>query len=101
MKFIVLPRQAGKTHMLVEWVRKGVETRSYPFWSRVILTPNIREADRIRGEYQLDYTQVYSLDEWRTAHLGPRSVEIGVDNLDWVLRDLLGDVRVVTATGEY
>ena len=89
MKVIVRGRQAGKTYDLVQWVKQGEETNSYPGWSRVILTHSIAEAERIRGLYDLDYRQVFSAQEWRTARLGRRPVEIAVDNAEIILASYL------------
>lgn len=89
MKVIVRGRQAGKTHDLVQWVKQGEETDSYPGWSRVILTHSIHEAERIRSLYELDYRQVFSAEEWKTARLGRRPVQIAVDNAELVLASYL------------
>lgn len=100
MKVIVNGRQAGKTYTLVQWVKEGERTDSYPFWSRVILTHNIADADRLRKDYDLDYRQVFSIGEWGSARLGPRSVELGLDNVDLLLQRMLGQMpSVITATG--
>lgn len=101
MKILVDSRQTGKTDKLVEWVRQGEKIYSYPHWTRVILTSSIVEAERVRTIYNLDYRQVFSVGEWRHAKLGLSPVEIGIDNLDLVLRNLLGFVPdIATLTGE-
>lgn len=89
MKVIVRGRQAGKTYDLVQWVKQGDETNSYPGWSRVILTHSIAEAERIRDLYDLDYRQVFSAEEWRTARLGLKPVEVAVDNAELILASYL------------
>lgn len=85
MNVEVCGRGAGKTYRLVQWVKDGEETDSYPGWSRVLLTHSIDEAQRLRSEYELDYRQVFSYAEWRDAHLGPKPVDIAVDNVDLLL----------------
>lgn len=100
MKVIVSGRQAGKTYALVQWVKGGEQTDSYPGWSRVILTHNLVEAARLRAIYDLDYRQVFSVEEWRGAHLGKKLVEVGVDNADLVLSSYIGQTpRQITITG--
>lgn len=100
MKVIVSGRQAGKTYALVQWVKEGEQTDSYPGWSRVILTHSILEAARLRADYDLDYRQVFSVAEWQKAHLGRKLVEIGVDNADLVLAAHIGQTpRQITITG--
>lgn len=89
MRVIVNGRQAGKTYSLVQWVKDGEETDSYPGWSRVILSHTLAEADRLRRLYELDYRQVFSVEEWRSARLGPKRVDIAVDNADLVLATYL------------
>lgn len=100
MKVIVNGRQSGKTYALVQWVREGVATDSYPGWSRVILTITINEAERLRRDYELDYRQVFSVNEWQTARIGRKPVEIAVDNADLVLASYLGQHPAqITLTG--
>ena len=104
MQFLVRPRQSGKTFEIVDWVRQGKATDSYPFHSRVIVTPNIAQADLIRRTYPLlDYREVFSLSEWKNARLGAQPVEVGIDNVDLILHEMLGwpsQISLVTATGE-
>jgi hypothetical protein len=93
-------RQAGKTYDLRGWVKQGVETDSYPGWSRVILTHSLEEAQRLRTAYDLDYRQVFSVEEWRSARLGRRPVEVALDNADLVLAQMLGQMpRIISVTG--
>ena len=100
MKVFARGRQAGKTHTLVEWVREGVETDSYPGWSRVLLTHSLDEAQRLRTRYDLDYRQVFAATEWKAARLGRRPVEVALDNADLVLMAYLGQMpSQITVTG--
>lgn len=100
MRVIVNGRQAGKTYALVQWVKEGEETDSYPGWSRVILTHNLEEAARLRAQYDLDYRQVFSVVEWQHARLGRKPVEVALDNADITLAHLLGQMpSLVSMTG--
>ena len=100
MKVIVNGRQSGKTYTLVQWVKEGEQTDSYPGWSRVILTHTIDEANRLRTLYDLDYRQVFSVGEWGSARLGRKPVEIAVDNADLVLMSYLGQMPAkISVTG--
>jgi hypothetical protein len=100
VKVFARGRQAGKTHELVEWVKEGVETDSYPGWSRVLLTHSIEEAQRLRTRYSLSYNQVYAASEWKKARLGRKPVEVALDNADLVLMSYLGQMPShITVTG--
>jgi len=101
MNIIVRPRQAGKTHEIVQWVLAGEKTDSYPGWTRVLLAISIAEAGRIRDAYpDLDYRQVFSWYEWQGARLGPKPVEVAIDNVDLVLQHILRQpVALATTTG--
>ena len=90
MKVIVNGRQSGKTHTLVEWIKEGEETDSYPGWSRILLCHSLEEAQRIRQLYDLDYRQVFAVSEWKTARMGRKPVDIAVDNVDLILTSYLG-----------
>lgn len=90
MRVIVNGRQAGKTHALMKWVKEGEETDSYPGWSRVILTHSLEEAQRLRTLYDLDYRQVFSVNEWKNARLGRKPVDVAVDNADLILAHMIG-----------
>lgn len=97
----VRPRRAGKTTEAVEWVMAGEPTDSYPFWTRVLLTPTIEAADQARRQFPaLDYRQVFAWSEWRSARLGARPVEVALDNADILIAQTIGQVaRFVTITG--
>jgi len=90
VKVIVNGRQSGKTYALVEWIKEGEETDSYPGWSRVLLCHSLEEAQRIRKLYDLDYRQVFGVSEWKTARIGRKPVDIAVDNVDLILASYLG-----------
>jgi len=100
MEVFARGRQAGKTYTLVEWVKEGVETDSYPGWSRVLLTHSLDEAQRLRTRYELDYRQVFFVGEWQRARLGRKPVQVALDNADLVLMNVLGQMpSQITVTG--
>ena len=100
MEVFAWGRQAGKTYTLVEWVKEGVETDSYPGWSRVLLTHSLDEAQRLRTRYDLDYRQVFFVGEWQRARLGRKPVQVALDNADLVLMAYLGQMpSQITVTG--
>lgn len=101
LAIVARPRQGGKTTEVVEWIQQGARTDSYPGWSRVLLTHTVHDADRVRRDFGLDYHQVFSIEEWRTARLGRLPVEVAMDNADIVLANLIGQWPVMlTMTGE-
>lgn len=89
MQVLVTPRQAGKTTRAVDWVLAGKPTHIYPFWSRVIVTINEQEADRLRKHFKLDYRQVFSIRDFREGRFPNPDMEVLIDNLDLVVADLL------------
>lgn len=100
MKVIVNGRQSGKTYQLIQWVKDGEKTDSYPGWSRILLCHSLDEAQRLRTQYDLDYHQVFSVDEWRHARKGRKPVEVALDNADLVLGMLLGQMPAcISLTG--
>jgi hypothetical protein len=84
----------GKTQELVNWVKEGVQTDSYPGWSRILIVPNREQATFIYSTYKKElediHHRVYFLEEWQRAHLGGEKVEIALDNADMVLQRLFG-----------
>jgi hypothetical protein len=115
MKFIILDQGEGKTTKLIKWVKQGHEINTWPYWSRIIITHTMQNADLLRNTMRkehgmdrigLDYHQVFFLGEWQNRGQGAQreSVEVGLDNADLVLQEVLGDytkLSVVTATGEF
>lgn len=112
IRWYIADRQRGKTEDLITWVKQGKKTKTYPYWTRIIIEPNMATADQLRGgdpatnKYGLDYQQVFSWEEWRGVYRGARSyldIEIGIDNVDILLGDLLqgwGQIARATATGD-
>lgn len=87
MLIIEAGRQQGKTEYLVEWVKEKP--------GRVIVTINRVERDRLIREYHLAENQVhvYTSNMPRT-----RGAEVAIDNLDLILDQVYGNVRLVTTT---
>jgi hypothetical protein len=112
IEWYISNRQEGKTQDLIDWVKQGVRTSHYPGWSRIIVVPDMEQAQRLRGgdpktnKYGLEYHQVFYVSEWLHAYgtLDDPIVEIGVDNVDMILARLLnnpaGRVVRATATGK-
>ena len=90
MKFMITGRQGGKTHAAAEWVKANP--------GAVMITASRAAADHLILDYGLDPQQVIP---WNSAaRLRGRHVTVGIDNLDIILRELLGrEVEFVTATG--
>jgi hypothetical protein len=87
MQVFVGGRRSGKTARMIQWLGEGHRTTSYPFWSRVVITHDLRSAEELRKGVLKDmypgedvYRWVFSLDEWKTAHVGKQPVEVAVDN---------------------
>lgn len=109
-QWLIRGRGQYKTTTAVEWVKQGKRTKKWPGWSRVLITHNMQEADRLRNTMRevlgLDYHQVFFWDEWiQSAHglVGGR-VEVAIDNADIILNYLLTrrthvSVGLITATG--
>lgn len=99
MKIIVGTRGSGKTTDLINWVKQGHVTDVYPFWSRVLVVRYRRQADRLRcgPRAQLDYRQVFYLEEFRYVHRIDPRLEVAIDELEMFLSDLfLGPISVFT-----
>jgi hypothetical protein len=90
LHFYASGRRGGKTTKMVEWVRQGRKIKEYPGWSRIIVTFNESEAQRLREEYELDYHQVYSFRDLQGMHGAHRAnFDVGVDNADLILEEYL------------
>lgn len=88
MDIIVAGRQAGKTHYLIEWVKEGNKVPWYPGWDRIIVTSTVKEAERLRHMPGVDYHMVYSFIEYTKGRFPNSSLEIMVDDLEFLLGDL-------------
>ncbi len=85
----------GKTTQILRWFQERSD--------RVILVATMRERDRLldmlprqhRKEYELRIVPMRD----RVKLKGMEEVQIGIDNLDWVIGQLLGvDVKYATIT---
>lgn len=103
-QLIILPRGGGKSTELAEWVKEGSRVSWYPYWDRIILVPNLKQEEFMRNEFKLDPKQVFCLRSWRERSVSfwpDRVPEIGIDNVDMILRDLVGhNIAKMTLTGE-
>lgn len=93
MRVFSLQRGHGKTEMMAEWVTSGPD--------RVVVTMNEPERLRMIRKYNLKQTDVVTWGSAIRGALRGREVIIGIDNLDMILRQLLGDVRIATITKEF
>lgn len=108
---IVGGRQSGKTMRLLEWVAAGEKIARYPGWSRVLVVDSIDEVSRLRSIIRADREnplfeddphRVYSFREWQSAVGVDPSVEVALDNAEFVLARVIGPGRLSAAsmTGE-
>lgn len=100
MLFRVGPRNSGKTTRMIDWMKDGVGKGE----TRICLCINEHEAERLRREFcfkfNLEDNQFVTLNTLLRVR-GRRKVVIGIDNLDIILKILLGEtIGLVTATGE-
>lgn len=89
MKLLFMWRQRGKTSRIVKWVTKGEMIERFPFWNRVMLVHT--EAQRrmlIEGEHQLHPRQVFTVSNWSKAAIVDKSVEVGIDDADLILKSI-------------
>jgi len=113
IQWYISARQEGKTHALVNWVKGGRKVSYWPYWDRVILVSSRREADILRRpvadetRYDLDYHQVFTVDEWKkgiqSRIRGP--IVLGIDNIEYFLNRMLfntgySQIAMITGTGE-
>lgn len=101
LQYFASGRGRGKTTKLVEWVRLGEEINKYPGWSRIIITPNENQAQWVRKEFNLDYHQVYSIQDYQPMpDVHKNNFQIGMDNAEWILEMYLHRMpNFITFTG--
>ena len=90
MKIVVWGRQNGKTTAAVNWVKEGTVRKEWPGWTRTLLVPDVHAAALLRRRYGLDEGQVMSWHEWRGARAIKRDVEVGIDNAEVMLAEIIG-----------
>lgn len=92
MELIYLPRQEGKTTLMLTWVEYDP--------NRILLTFSHNEAMRLKKLRPDLKDRIMSYSAWKNdkKYLLPayRNVVIGIDNVDLVLQDMLGNVRRIT-----
>lgn len=109
MEFVILPRQAGKTHGLIEWMLAAPKGEA-----RIYVTHNRHDAMRMLRE-QRGKGNVPPLESWQFMAFqeirGPgvlsavvkwrtENIVIGIDNVDMILQMMVDfPIRRVTATG--
>lgn len=111
---IVTGRRNGKTTKALQWLKQARRVTEYPYWDRVLIVHTWQVAQDLRIELRqeaeaqgidgsgLYYNLVYSVDEWKTAHIsiGWRG-SIAVDNADLILEQLLRKApALITMTGQ-
>lgn len=108
MKVLLAGRAEGKTTAALEWVRGGAGVYKYPFWSRVLIVPNIHEVMRLKDsgawvEIEDFDHRVYSFKEfYQNPNFRSERTEYRIDNLDMVLRSFFNGHMITgfTITGE-
>lgn len=110
----VARRRHGKTTKCLQWLKQARRVDAYPFWDRVLLVPDIRQAQHLRIQLRqeaealdeidsgLYYNLVYSIREWENAHIsmGWRG-QVAIDDAEWILQQLVqGRVSFITMTGQ-
>lgn len=117
MIVVVTGRQGGKTTAMIQWFLNGRPIDTYPYWSRVILCPTheqvvyvtnkVREATASFDENNQSTWDIrkaiWSLEDLNSVkkHHGTRDIEIGVDNMELIIEDILnGPISFATMTGK-
>jgi len=103
MEYIIGKRQSGKTTKMLEWLLEDS--------NRVLITFSYQEVDRLKrlladiksanlideDLYARAINNIYSWQDWVDAqHRTNRRTEVGIDNADYILRDMLGSSRNIT-----
>lgn len=94
MRYVITPRQGGKTAALLSWMRVSDD--------RVMLCHSEPEADRLRAE-----NKDIAPDRFTTIHsvhrLLGRRVRLAIDNAEVVLQQLLSPhpIDVISMTEEF
>lgn len=94
----------GKTEDLAAWVKAGVRSDVFPGWSRVAVVATHAEAVSLERKHGLTRMQVYTVEAWRLIHSrrGAKvQAEVGLDNADQILEQLLGPICFATARIEF
>lgn len=98
MRIYNMPRQSGKTTMLVNWLAESD--------NHILIVHSFAEADRIRREHPDVAGQIVGIDTVKSGFLrGHHNKVYAIDNLDLILPQLLGswgnEIGPITYTGDY
>lgn len=96
MRVVVSGRAGGKTHAALRWLAVDPE-------HRVMVVLHYREAERLLEQARelcpaISRQNFVGYREALGGTLRGRSVRLAVDNADVILRELFGDVEVMTAS---
>lgn len=94
MKVLLTSRQGGKTTTAIKWLLEGKPTQRYPYWSRVLVVPDMAMLMHLNKEY---YGKIYDLhkrifhwEDWKHAYGAAPDAEVCFDNMDILFSRLLG-----------
>lgn len=96
MRMDISGRQSGKTRKMIRWLNVNPDA--------IMLTFSEAEAERLRDLYDPDrdreiYNRIVSVHSYmKTRNTSFFRPQIGVDNAELVLQNLLGDVTYITMT---
>ena len=104
-------RQTGRTRTLAVWLIGGESVPGWPGWSRILVVHTEAEAQRILTDYpdvQAALRRVFRpalgklvITRGELAHVRrvmDPTVELAVDNADWIIRDALLGVHPAAIT---
>ena len=92
MQVLSLARQHGKTTRLLYWLEEKAD--------RVLITFSGYEAQRLKELKPTLANRIYSFHAWKRQVFSRHEYEIAVDNIDIILYELLGNVTIISLTGE-
>lgn len=111
------PRQSGKTHRMLEWLAAAQPAPGYPGWDRVLVVPTLKRKHdlirRFRDDHGFDpdnpgnsdtdlHHRIYALGEWRGAMNVLPMTQVGFDDIDAILLEVLnhrGNLTLASLTG--
>lgn len=97
MRIYNMPRQSGKTTMLIEWLATSGD--------HYLIVHSNAEAHRLKRDHPLLEDRILPVYSLISGHLrGMRNATIAIDNLDLVLPQLISmaiDIGPITYTGDY
>lgn len=104
LSLLATGRANGKTFKAIQWVLEGHEVSGYPGWSRVMIVPNLQQFEHIRKDWwekieDFDH-RIYTAEDWRNAHNVQGSTEVCLDNAEWFLPGMPGNLTHLTMTAK-